>query len=313
MKYYILFFLYIFSVSSIDAIDPDKKHKADEKLNNELNIAFPSLFLRETHLYVPDSIGDLSCESCVHTPGCPFNYHIIKAMYPDVNSEWILTCKSARKNRRLKSHPLYPVSKIYKAFRKGSIRKMIRQYNKDSRSYMKEVFAAEHTKENIREVFGPVDHLTVPIIIEYDSGYFIITANKEYNLIYPFYAKKIKKKRILLSTAIDSTGLFGDMIVLGYNYQIPDLILENDYDNDAILNLNDNCPCQFNTEQKDDDEDHVGNSCDNCKDVANTGQDDYDNDGVGDACDNCPEQKNYDQKDTDGDGIGDKCEESIRN
>lgn len=309
MKCCNIFIVVLFSCSVLQAIEPEQNQNSRRRADIEMTKIFPSLRLKEIHLYVPDSIGDLTCESCVHTPGCPFNYHIISAMYPENSSDWMITNYSDRKNRKLKSHPLYPVAKIYKAFRKGRKRKMIRQYNKESRPTMKEVFLEDNTKQEIKEVFGPVDYLSVPIILKYNSGYFIITVNKEHNLLYPFYAEKKKKNRMLLSTAIDSTGLFGDMLVLGLNYRISDLILNDDYDNDGVLNLNDNCPCNHNPEQEDSDADHVGNSCDNCKDVANTNQEDYDGDGIGDVCDNCPRQSNVDQTDTDGDGIGDQCEE----
>tara|TARA_R110002072_G_scaffold283537_1_gene447140 strand:- start:163 stop:714 length:552 start_codon:yes stop_codon:yes gene_type:complete len=95
---------------------------------------------------------------------------------------------------------------------------------------------------------------------------------------------------------------------------------EDDYDLDAIPDLEDNCPSISNPEQLNTDGDSEGNACDvdddndgwadvedNCPLIANTHQDDADGDGVGDVCDNCLITANPDQRDTDEDGVGDQC------
>jgi gliding motility-associated-like protein len=71
-----------------------------------------------------------------------------------------------------------------------------------------------------------------------------------------------------------------------------------DDDNDGILDTNDNCPKQANTNQADNDNDGLGDACDN----------DDDNDGVLDGYDNCPMTYNPDQSDIDNDGLGDICD-----
>ena len=71
-----------------------------------------------------------------------------------------------------------------------------------------------------------------------------------------------------------------------------------DDDNDGILDTNDNCPLQANTNQADNDNDALGDACDN----------DDDNDGVLDGYDNCPMIYNPGQEDIDNDGIGDICD-----
>jgi hypothetical protein len=106
-----------------------------------------------------------------------------------------------------------------------------------------------------------------------------------------------------------------------------------DFDNDGILDINDNCPSTYNPDQKDYDGNGEGDVCedsdgdgvldfeDNCIYIPNPNQEDADGDGEGDVCedadndgiidskDNCINTANIDQSDLDGDGIGDVCDD----
>jgi hypothetical protein len=107
----------------------------------------------------------------------------------------------------------------------------------------------------------------------------------------------------------------------------------SDFDNDGILDINDNCPSTYNPDQKDFDGNGEGDVCedsdgdgvldfeDNCIYIPNPNQEDADGDGEGDVCedadndgiidskDNCINTANIDQSDLDGDGIGDVCDD----
>ncbi|MBU0982224.1 MAG: SBBP repeat-containing protein [candidate division Zixibacteria bacterium] len=81
---------------------------------------------------------------------------------------------------------------------------------------------------------------------------------------------------------------------------------DDDWDNDGVANIDDNCPYVYNLLQEDFDDDGAGDSCDNCLEVANFSQTESDGDGVGDACDMC---EGYpDSLDQDSDGWPDSCD-----
>ena len=73
---------------------------------------------------------------------------------------------------------------------------------------------------------------------------------------------------------------------------------DDDDDNDGVLDVNDNCPLDSNSDQADNDSDGMGDVCD----------DDDDNDGLIDTLDNCQFIYNPGQDDRDNDGIGDVCD-----
>ena len=74
-----------------------------------------------------------------------------------------------------------------------------------------------------------------------------------------------------------------------------------DYDSDGIPDGDDNCPDDYNPDQKDNDLDGLGDICDP----------DDDDDGISDDEDNCPDDYNLGQGDEDDDGIGDACDNCL--
>lgn len=75
------------------------------------------------------------------------------------------------------------------------------------------------------------------------------------------------------------------------------ILYNNDFDNDGIINSQDNCPRLENNDQKDINYNNIGDACE-----------DFDNDGILNFNDNCIDDRNYQQTDVDGDGIGDVCD-----
>ncbi|MFI1772532.1 thrombospondin type 3 repeat-containing protein [Thalassobellus citreus] len=81
----------------------------------------------------------------------------------------------------------------------------------------------------------------------------------------------------------------------------------NDSDDDGILNVNDNCPNNYNPDQADEDTDGIGNVCD----LVNNN--DLDGDGILNDNDNCPNHYNPSQLDDDNDGVGNVCNPNNEN
>ncbi len=81
--------------------------------------------------------------------------------------------------------------------------------------------------------------------------------------------------------------------------------VDPDSDNDGVIDANDNCPNDSNSDQADNDNDGIGNVCDSTPDGTVT---DSDSDGIEDSVDNCPLVANADQADNDNDGIGNVCD-----
>jgi len=78
-----------------------------------------------------------------------------------------------------------------------------------------------------------------------------------------------------------------------------------DSDKDDIVDSQDNCPNNYNPNQKDSDNDGIGDECDS---TPFPQPPDFDKDGIVDSQDNCPNNYNPNQKDSDNDGIGDECD-----
>ncbi len=71
---------------------------------------------------------------------------------------------------------------------------------------------------------------------------------------------------------------------LGAEVDVPNLHRIIDSDVDGFANVDDNCPRDANSDQRDTEQDGIGDACDNCPVVNNPGQEDADADGLGDAC-----------------------------
>lgn len=84
-----------------------------------------------------------------------------------------------------------------------------------------------------------------------------------------------------------------------------------DVDHDGYCDASDNCPINYNPDQKDSDGDGKGDVCDNCPSHANANQSDQDFDSVGDVCDNCPTTYNPNQENSDSDTFGNACDNCI--
>ena len=131
-------------------------------------------------------------------------------------------------------------------------------------------------------------------------------------------------KEILINSATHHPNLVGRCVAEGYVNAKEAIVQADlaDFDEDGVINGQDNCPFDSNWSQADQDGDGVGNACDNCALVPNPAQENLDGDGFGDECDadddgdaindgsdNCPSIYNPGQEDLDEDGLGDVCDE----
>ena len=84
-------------------------------------------------------------------------------------------------------------------------------------------------------------------------------------------------------------------------------VIFSDNDQDGFYDIQDNCPDDYNPQQKDIDFDGIGDLCDNKLEIK-----DSDGDSIIDKVDNCPDKSNSNQADEDNDGIGNKCDKDYK-
>jgi len=161
-------------------------------------------------------------------------------------------------------------------------------------------------------------------ITEDNAGHIYVSSFSG-NAVYG-YDRTFTDPPVLISDGHDgSADIFFDrvnhiLVVPNYWSSTVDF-LDMDEDGDSLLDIDDNCPDDFNPDQSDGDDDGVGDVCDNCIDIQNPDQGDADGDGAGDYCDpdadsdgvlneddNCWLVQNPDQNDSDTDSLGDECD-----
>jgi hypothetical protein len=150
------------------------------------------------------------------------------------------------------------------------------------------------------------------------DGYSEIGATKNYHLNYGWGDENTGWY------ALDNYGCPGWTCYQSHEKMILRIQPYPDWDEDGVVNTEDNCPVTANPDQLDDDQDGVGDACDNCMTTVNPDQDDTDGDGMGDACDpdidddgllnendNCDYVQNPDQINSDTDSLGDACDNCL--
>lgn len=156
--------------------------------------------------------------------------------------------------------------------------------------------------------FGYQKLLAIAEISVYGAGNSKIILNYDSSKKYRLFYGNLKD--------VDASSLNSELI---YSKDLPVLVLgeeqanpnyNSDFDEDGVINSEDNCPFDSNETQGDSDQDGEGDICDANKEMDNRNQIDVDYDGVGQSSDNCLYIRNAKQIDKNQNGIGDLCEDS---
>lgn len=266
--------------------------------NVRYNVSLPS---KEMKMYM-DEPGHRMCDSLM--------YYELNGMPPADDHRWIMTTGGTVSAETANS-PTALMCRMLKAIEAKDVSMLPPLYKSSEASQINEQYSKPIT---LQRWIDAVDGI---IKMDWKVSYTI--GNRLYALVECYTADSLKliSPAVMeqemgnwrFTNAMDSTSVTANFyFALAAGVFSSDLLSSADYDGDGINNLNDNCPCTYNPDQKDTDGDGLGDACDNCPNHANPKQKDYDGDGVGDECDNCITTYNPSQDDTDNDGVGDECD-----
>jgi hypothetical protein len=269
---------------------------------------FPTYSLTSYNIVIPiDTMGyryDPLHEICGNKV-----LYIVNGMISPFASGWQIDNTIGSNNCELINSPTAKLCKLLKSYKLGVIDSVINMYKTSDHVVINNLLANDTIKLHFQNLIDSISDMKFKFGFQLQGGFFVmtnITFLDNTQMFSPYFFVE-ENNQWKLSTLVDSFPISSNIAVYLKTNSPSSMIASNDIDNDGIININDNCPCTANPNQKDTDGDGLGDVCDNCPTSPNHNQIDIDKDGVGDACDNCY-LYNPLQTDLDNDHIGDSCD-----
>lgn len=278
-------------------------------ISNPLLDTFPTYSISTYNIAIPiDTIGydyDPFHEICGNKV-----LYIIDGMVAPNSEGWLIDDNGGSLNCESVNSPTAKLCKLLKTYKQGEIDSVIALYKSSDYSVINNMLSNPQTRLKYQGIIDSITGMNLKFGLQIQGG-FLAMVNLSFldnsQMLNPFFFIE-ENNQWKLSTMVDTFAMTSNIAVYLSQYNSASMIVSNDIDNDGVININDNCPCTANPNQKDTDGDGLGDVCDNCPIIANHSQTDIDQDGIGDVCDNCPKDFNPLQSDIDNDHIGDSCD-----
>ena len=250
--------------------------------------------------YVNDSTHSV-CDSMFY-----YNIHGVK---PIQGSRWISPNGGSNNSAGVNTPPAI-LCELLKVYNGGTSEQLLNLYRPQDAEAINAVISVDSLYDRWLSASSQVNKfdMLMSVTLDYCSFVFVDAYHDNEVLFNTYYAFTKDAGTWHLAAVTDSTQMIGNLYMTLSDFNPYAMLASDDIDGDGIPNLEDNCACTPNPDQKDSDADGVGDACDNCIYHYNPEQYDRDGDGVGDRCDNCVSTPNPDQADSDGDGVGDECD-----
>lgn len=282
---------------------------AGDVLSLPLTDTFPDLNIQNYYLGIPWSLGyyyddeRMVCDSIML-------YNINGMISPD-SIGWLISDTIGSLNCETANSPFACLCRILKAYKTGNPNLLVAQYRPQDQAVINSYNSDPNDLSRLLDYMATVKIMHLKMVVQQNDGLvcWVKLGNNEDSLSTDPFKMEMVNGTWYAAVANDSSGLTHNLAkYLAQHPVIQDIITTNDFDQDGIINQNDNCPCKSNPDQSDFDHDGSGDLCDNCPSRSNPYQIDTDKDGLGDYCDNCYDHNNPDQTDSDQDMVGDSCD-----
>lgn len=236
-------------------------------------------------------------------------YYQLHGMKPVQGHRWISNVGGSQNSAGINTPPAL-LSELLKVYASGNTQQLYNLYRPTDAATINELFAVDSISERWHAATSQVNKFDVLMSLEVGNvAFMFVDAFHDNTVLFnTFFDFTLDNGTWHIAALADSSAVIGNLYLCLDQFNPYSMLSSDDIDEDGIPNLEDNCACAPNADQRDSDNDGVGDECDNCLYNVNPYQEDADDDGVGNACDNCPELANADQADRDHDGVGDACD-----